>query len=184
MEVHVYISIFKSLTSNAEGTIISIDTTRTRSPRLETMQALVVTATVSFMQVSPHPWLIPFQRQLESQSQPIPTISDGEILVKVEYVALNPTDYKHRDNNSPPGARSGCDFEGTIVESKSHRPKGQRVAGWVHGGRFEDRGSFAQYLKVYADRVFTVDKLDPASASTFGIGYFTAAMVSQPKGPN
>lgn len=106
-----------------------------------------------------------------------PTISEGEILVKVEYVALNPTDWKHRDFVSPPNVLLGCDFSGTIVESKSDRPKGQRVAGWVHGGKFPDQGSFAQYIRVASDRVFTATNLKPEEAATFGIGYFTAALV-------
>ncbi|ORX35746.1 chaperonin 10-like protein [Kockovaella imperatae] len=124
------------------------------------MQALVVTA----------------KGKLELKEVEKPVISDGEILVQVEYVALNPTDWKHRDSVSPAGVILGCDFCGTIVESKSSRPKGQRVAGWVHGGKFPDQGSFAQYIRVAGDRVFTATDLKPESAATFGIGYFTAAM--------
>lgn len=86
---------------------------------------------------------------------PKPTITADEILVKVKFVALNPTDYKHLDILSPPGSISGCDYAGEVVEvgaSSSNAWKiGERVAGVVHGGLYPDRGAFAEYLKVDAD---------------------------------
>jgi NADPH:quinone reductase-like Zn-dependent oxidoreductase len=78
------------------------------------------------------------------------------------------------------GGIIGCDYTGVIVESadskaRTHLKPGQRVAGCVHGGKFLDKGSFAQYLKVPADLTFAVpDGLKPEEAATYGVPYFTA----------
>ena len=78
------------------------------------------------------------------------------------------------------GSITGCDFCGEIVESKSDRPVGQRVAGWVHGNKFPDRGTYAEYAKADSDRVFTLpESIGSDEAATFGIGFVTAAMVSE-----
>ncbi|KAJ2967359.1 hypothetical protein NQ176_g9697 [Zarea fungicola] len=47
---------------------------------------------------------------------PVPTIDEGDILVKVTAVALNPTDFKHIDGGSPDGVVSGCDFAGVVAQ--------------------------------------------------------------------
>jgi NADPH:quinone reductase-like Zn-dependent oxidoreductase len=92
----------------------------------------------------------------------------------------NPTDWKHIDTRSPPGAILGCDYTGRVAASadsgaRDHIKVGTRVAGWVHGNLFPDRGAFAQYLKVPADLTFVVpDKVKPEEAAAFGIPYFTS----------
>ena len=72
----------------------------------------------------------------------------------------NPTDWKHSANMSPPGAILGCDFSGTVVKlgpnPKVNLKVGDKVAGCVHGGLFENKGSYAQYLKAQSDLVFRV----------------------------
>ena len=74
----------------------------------------------------------------------------------------------------------GCDFSGVVVETNSSiLSKGQKVAGFVHGSKFEDRGAFADHLKVDADRVVVIpDGISEEAAPTLGIPYMTAAMVS------
>lgn len=85
-----------------------------------------------------------------------PTLRDDYIPVKTKAVALNPTDWKHIDFASNPGALSGCDYAGTVEEvgSKVNKPfkKGDRITGFVHGAnamRPED-GTFAEYIVVKA----------------------------------
>ncbi|GAA5877163.1 hypothetical protein JCM16303_006187 [Sporobolomyces ruberrimus] len=113
------------------------------------MQAVVVTA----------------PGQVEVQQSPLPQIEAGQILIKNHAVALNPTDWKRmlhfpdRDFVSPKGARLGCDFAGTVqkvAEDVTNVQVGDRVAGFVHGGRWEDIGSFAEYVKTDSTLVWKV----------------------------
>ncbi|KAM3526452.1 hypothetical protein MY4038_006813 [Beauveria bassiana] len=114
---------------------------------------------------------------------PVPTIADDEILVKVTAVALNPTDFKHVDLFSPDGAVVGCDYAGVVAKvgtgpvATNAWKVGDRVAGWVHGGLFPDRGSFAQYLKVDADLAWKVpDSVSDLAATTYGVSAVTAVL--------
>jgi NADPH:quinone reductase-like Zn-dependent oxidoreductase len=73
------------------------------------------------------------------QEVPRPKLRDDYILVKVNAVGLNPTDWKHVDNAiADVGSRMGCDYAGTVEEvgSKVQKPfrKGDRISGVVHGG--------------------------------------------------
>lgn len=81
-----------------------------------------------------------------------------------------------------PGLTLGCDFAGTVVEpSKTYNTvkKGEKVAGFVHGGKHADRGSFAEYLKTDARLVVTVPEgVELERAASVGIGGYTAAQVS------
>lgn len=72
------------------------------------------------------------------QDVPIPKLREDYVLVKVNAVGLNPTDWKHIDfGNTDAGSRVGCDYAG-IVEAvgpkvqKEFR-KGDRISGVVHG---------------------------------------------------
>lgn len=93
---------------------------------------------------------------------PKPVPGPGDLLVKVLYAGLNPTDWKHAflAAKVPPivGTVSGCDYVG-VVESvgadvpESSRRVGQRVAGLIHGsnaGSPFPNGAFAEYLVVDA----------------------------------
>lgn len=68
---------------------------------------------------------------------PMPSLRDDFIIVKTEYVALNPTDMYHVDRWPSPGALVGCDYSGVVEEVgkavKNGLRKGDRVAGFVHG---------------------------------------------------
>lgn len=81
-----------------------------------------------------------------------------------------------------PGMTLGCDFAGTVVESsKTYNTvkKGDKVAGFVHGGKYADRGSFAEYLKTDARLVVTVpEDVELERAASVGVGGYTAAQVS------
>ncbi|KAM0793514.1 hypothetical protein ACM66B_000953 [Microbotryomycetes sp. NB124-2] len=118
--------------------------------------------------------------QASLQSIPVPSISKSEILVKVKAVALNPTDWKHRDFVGIPGSILGCDFAGEVVEKGSEASNvsiGDRVAGFVHGGKANGVGSFAEYTKIGSTLVWKVpdNVSDEEAAALGGIGPHTAA---------
>lgn len=68
---------------------------------------------------------------------PKPKLRDEFIIVKTEFVALNPTDFMHLDNFPSSGAIIGCDFSGVVEEVgkgvTNDLKKGDRVAGFIHG---------------------------------------------------
>lgn len=112
---------------------------------------------------------------------PVPEIEDDEVLVKVTSVALNPTDFKHMDFLTPPGAILGNDFAGRVVKIGSKAPGnwkiGDRIAGSVHGGLYKDQGSFAEYLKTPGNLAIKIpDFLSDQEAATYGVSCATAMM--------
>lgn len=91
---------------------------------------------------------------------PVPTCPDDYILVRVETIALNPTDWKHTmDYIAKPDYHHtiGCDYAGTVVSVGSAVTKkfsiGDRVTGFAHGSKHEDpqSGCFAEYAKAKGD---------------------------------
>lgn len=77
--------------------------------------------------------------KVEIREVPVPKLIDGHILVKVNAVGINPTDWKSIDGADEGrfGSRSGCDFAGEVVEVgagvKGDIKKGDRSAGFVFG---------------------------------------------------
>ena len=68
---------------------------------------------------------------------PMPRLRDDFIIVKPEFVALNPVDTLFIDYLPSPGAIVGCDYSGIVQEVGSavtNLQKGDRVAGFAHGG--------------------------------------------------
>ncbi|KWU46932.1 GroES-like protein [Rhodotorula sp. JG-1b] len=115
----------------------------------------------------------------EVRDVPVPDPGAGEVVVKTSAIALNPTDWKHRDFLAPPGSWLGCDFAGTVEKVGSGVDNvrvGDRVAAFVHGGQWEGEGSFAEYVKAQAGLVWRVpDNLsDEEAAAAGGIGPWTA----------
>ncbi|KAI1841814.1 hypothetical protein JX266_011991 [Neoarthrinium moseri] len=96
------------------------------------------------------------------QDAPIPVPGDGEILVRIHYVAQNPTDWK-AVAASPAGRVVGCDFAGTVSNPNgSSWREGQRVAGFVQGTSAKPpRGVFAEYAVIESSLVFPI----PSSVS-------------------
>lgn len=108
---------------------------------------------------------------------PIPKPEEGEILVKVHYVAQNPTDWKAM-MAVPPGRTIGCDFAGTVQESNgSHWREGQRVAGFVQGTAVNpSRGAFAEYAVIESSLVYPIpDSTSYQEASVIPLPFATAA---------
>ncbi|KAK4494311.1 hypothetical protein PRZ48_014609 [Zasmidium cellare] len=113
---------------------------------------------------------------------PVPECPPGYMLVKVEAIALNPTDWKHADLLAQPGYHHtlGCDYAGVVLSlgpsiTKSFNP-GDRVSGYVHGSKHEDpsAGCFAQYAKVKADiQIHVPDHITFEEAATWPTGINT-----------
>lgn len=113
----------------------------------------------------------------------LPTLRDDYILIKTVSVGLNPTDWKHIEYRSTPGALVGCDYAGTVeaVGKDVKRPfkKGDRVCGFAHGCnavQFED-GAFAEYIVAKGDLQIKIpDNLSFEEAATLGVGVATIAL--------
>ncbi|TXT07235.1 hypothetical protein VHUM_03405 [Vanrija humicola] len=114
---------------------------------------------------------------------PVPTLQPGDILVKVAYAGQNPTDWKHAAWISRAGDILGCDFAGTVAavqDGETRVAVGDRVAGSVHGGKFNDRGSYAEYLRVPGDLVWKLPaqvELQDAAAIGVALGTSIQAIV-------
>ena len=112
--------------------------------------------------------------------RPLPKPRPGYVHVKVNHVALNPTDWKHIEYFNDPGSLVGCDFAGTVEEigesySKDWR-KGDRICGFAHGGDMvqHENGAFAEHIVAKADAMFRIpEKMSDQDASTLGVGMIT-----------
>lgn len=110
------------------------------------------------------------------QDTETPKPEAGEILVKVAYVAQNPTDWK-ATAAVPAGRTVGCDFAGTVEDPNgSHWRQGQRVAGFVQGTAVSPtRGVFAEYAVIEASLVYAVpDEVSFADAAVIPLAFATA----------
>jgi NADPH:quinone reductase-like Zn-dependent oxidoreductase len=90
---------------------------------------------------------------------PLPELRPTHLLLKVDSVALNPTDWKHvaYGLGGKPFSIVGCDYAGTVVSIGSDVTKpfkvGQKVYGCAHGSNFSQPydGVFAEYAVVKGD---------------------------------
>jgi NADPH:quinone reductase-like Zn-dependent oxidoreductase len=110
---------------------------------------------------------------------PKPALRPDYILIKTVAVAFNPTDWKHIQFVSSK-ATSGCDYSGIIEEigSEVTKPfqKGDRIAGFVHGGNVlqPEDGAFAEYIVAKGDvQIKIPDNISFEEASTLGVGITT-----------
>ena len=100
-------------------------------------------------------------------TRPVPELQDGQILIRVAAVALNPWDWKTSLNLSCPGSGVGSDFSGTVVqlgpgaqEANPDLKLGDRVAGAAFGANRlnPQEGAFAEYIAGWADQVWRVPR--------------------------
>ncbi|KAI1816977.1 putative zinc-binding oxidoreductase ToxD [Poronia punctata] len=112
---------------------------------------------------------------------PVPKLEDDYVLVRTVAVALNPTDWTTLDAPGDDGTLVGCDFAGVVEEvgsvvSKGFK-KGDRVAGFAHGGNDAKphTGAFARYIVAKEDLIMRIpDQLSFESASTITVGVASA----------
>ena len=82
--------------------------------------------------------LITGEDEVGVRDVPIPFVPEKALLVKVKAVAINPTDWKYVHYKvGDIGSRCGCDFAGIVEEvgpGVTEYQKGDRVAGYAHGG--------------------------------------------------
>ena len=100
--------------------------------------------------------------------------------VKVNTVALNPTDWKHIAYLNQPGLLCGCDFAGTVEKpGEGYNTKwnvGDRICGFVHGGNSlqPESGAFAEHIIAGGDLSFPIpDHWTDEEACTFPLGALT-----------
>merc|ERR1712000_350331 len=113
----------------------------------------------------------------EVQDVPVPKLRDEYMRVSVKAVGLNPTDWKHIDMPiADAGARIGCDYCGIVEEVGSKVTKkfakGDRVAGFAHGGdrTQHENGAFGHQIVVKADAQMKLpDNVSDTDAATLGV---------------
>ncbi|OJT07052.1 Protein TOXD [Trametes pubescens] len=124
-----------------------------------------------------------------AHNHPVPTINENEVLVKTMSVALGPPDLLAlKAAPSSPGLLPilGCDWAGEVMQVGTNvttRKAGERVAGFVHGGRSAERGAFAEYVKSPADLVWPIpEALSFEEAASMSIGTYTCVQALYHKG--
>ncbi|ANB15078.1 hypothetical protein AWJ20_2698 [Sugiyamaella lignohabitans] len=116
----------------------------------------------------------------EVKSVAVPKLASGQVLIKNEAVAINPTDWKHVDFQlGVDGAIVGCDVAGTVVavgEDVKGVKVGDQLFGLVSGASAitPENGGFAEYSAIYADRSLKVgNKLEHAKGDSLPAGPVT-----------
>ncbi|KAI0437716.1 GroES-like protein [Xylaria telfairii] len=112
---------------------------------------------------------------------PIPKLRDDYVLIKVNAVGINPTDWKHIDFGiTDAGSRTGCDYAGVVeaIGSKVTKPfnKGDRISGVVHGAdrTQHENGAFANFIVAKGDiQIKTPANVSDEEAATLGISIAT-----------
>merc|ERR1711977_361596 len=118
------------------------------------------------------------------ENVPIPEPAEGEILVKIHYIAQNPTDWKQVLSVGP-GKTVGCDFAGTVFKPNGSKwREGQRVAGFVQGTAPKPpRGAFAEFAVIEASLVFPIpDDVTYQQAVVLPLAFATAVQAIQISG--
>jgi NADPH:quinone reductase-like Zn-dependent oxidoreductase len=120
------------------------------------------------------------RRTASVQSIPKPIAGEDEVLVRVQYVALNPVDSLYiSEPLGSTGRTIGSDWAGCIIESNvGHLLRGTRVAGFLQGASSVNNrpGAFAEYLVCPSDLLWIVpDSMSLQAASTVSLCALTAA---------
>ncbi|KAK6005960.1 hypothetical protein QM012_006370 [Aureobasidium pullulans] len=115
---------------------------------------------------------------------PLPSLQPDQVLVKVQAVAINPSDHKFLDLSTVEGAVSGADFAGTVVAIGSDCLKplaiGTRVCSCVFGSNplRSDNGAFAEYVAIRSELCILVPpRLSLEVAASMPVALITAAYV-------
>jgi NADPH:quinone reductase-like Zn-dependent oxidoreductase len=118
-----------------------------------------------------------------AEDAPLTLPGAGNVLIKVEAVALNPVDVKMCDFLCCPGARCGSDYAGTVVAVGHDLSKnlhvGDRVCGFIFGQNPDsiNDGAFAEYVETDAGLTIRIpDSMAFEEAATLGVGIVTAGL--------
>ncbi|PVH99799.1 putative zinc-binding oxidoreductase ToxD [Periconia macrospinosa] len=119
----------------------------------------------------------------EVQEVQVPKLRSDYVLVKVEAVALNPSDWKALDFLSTPGSTCGHDLAGTVIEVgsgvKAPLKIGDHIAAFAHGCnslKLED-GAFGDYAVVKGDVAIKLpDLMGFKEGSTLGVAVATIGL--------
>ena len=114
-------------------------------------------------------------------NRPFPRLRDDYILVRTVAIALNPTDWKHIERGlAGNGCLMGCDFAGIVEEVGKNVTKlwskGERVAGFTHGGNTvqPEDGAFAEYIVAKGDvQIKIPESLNFDEAASLPLGVAT-----------
>jgi NADPH:quinone reductase-like Zn-dependent oxidoreductase len=108
----------------------------------------------------------------------MPTVSAGQVLIKVAAVAVNHCDYKMPARIHCPNTIDGCDFAGTVVylgDEVATTPEGLRLGDRVAGAQMGSQarrpwsGAFAEYVAEKPENLWRVPKhLSLEEASSVG----------------
>ncbi|KAI0093485.1 zinc-binding oxidoreductase ToxD [Irpex rosettiformis] len=122
--------------------------------------------------------VIQADKTIQIKEKPVPTVANDEVLVRVTTVALNPTDWKHVQYMTVPGAICGCELVGEVVqvgESVTGFSVGDIISGANHGSTYQNKGAFAEYAVVLEDLAWKVpDNVKPEEAVGMNVGLLTA----------
>lgn len=95
------------------------------------------------------------------QDTPMPTLVDGQVLVKVAFSALNPLEWKMVEGVFPLQKKGflGVDFSGTIEKIADGTETDLQVGDQVYGEPGETKpGTFAEYLAIASSNVAKIPK--------------------------
>ncbi|KAI2635420.1 GroES-like protein [Xylaria nigripes] len=116
----------------------------------------------------------------EVRDLPMPKVSQGQMLVKVKAVGLNPTDWKSIDQVDEKrfGSRCGCDYAGEVVEAGAGIAfkKGDRVSGVLFGANPNTPGSgaFSEHTLAGGNIALKIPgNVTDEEAATFGVSVLT-----------
>ncbi|KAF2469548.1 GroES-like protein [Lindgomyces ingoldianus] len=114
---------------------------------------------------------------------PIPDLMDGEVLIQITAVALNPSDIKQLDNCPVEGTICGMDLAGVVVKVKRNVRKdlriGDRVSAFVFGCNPSRcmNGAFAEYAAAKAEFCIKLpESVPPPEGASLSVGLMTCGL--------
>ncbi|WYZ35466.1 hypothetical protein EsH8_X_000113 [Colletotrichum jinshuiense] len=110
---------------------------------------------------------------------PVPELAPNQALVKISYIAQNPTDVQSLDSNAfGNDAVLGCDYVGTVEKTGdkcSKLSRGDTVAGLIWGGEIKGIGAYSEYSVADDNISFRVPKnISLQEAATLPLASMTA----------
>ncbi len=136
-----------------------------------------------------------------TQTRPLPKLSANQVLVQIAAVAVSPSDWKIATHFPCPGAGTGSDFAGTVIQlgpdlipATSSVKVGDRVAGAIFGSNplEPQAGAFAEFMAISADLIWRLPNsmgfpdaasIGLSSVGTVGLAAFHERHLNLPGSP-